>query len=690
MASFGLPSWQMLELPAPPSWCKQKVCRNRSPSARRRLCKTYLSGKGTLNPTNPGGPLPVFDADGKTLSNAQVGGKALAPGAGQNPKLAGIAAAAIQNTAKIGVGAPPSALAYTGSFHGNPFFRHLQSPAEVKQMVDAKRLTMSTAGGFWDELQHFFGDIWEGIKNAVITIKDFFVSVGDKIAQLTVQIGEWFETGVELVIHGVEQVGHFIAGVFHAIEAAVGRVIDWLKALFDFGAIWRTKMAFEEALLQLPDHLLVAIKSLEKAGDQWFANQKKSVDQYFDELKQRYEGKSLGDQSSFQSPADGPSNQAIAGGASSADFTQNVHHNWLAEKVSSHVEDKHFAALSVADEDDPFKGFKEHLSAASEELRQAFVDLGSALQTMFTDPSNFAALGVPKLIDAVKELTEGILDFLDAILDLVLETAELAVSELKNVLSQELPLGFLNTLWAWMAKLAGYPNDSKLSVAALISLLGAFPCTLIFKLIAGVDREPFPDGRIPLPKARATAVSSVDMPWQCHVTADSLQILQFWPTFFGDFLGNQAPRWVTAVGFGFSLIIWVLTNGYPSELQIVGGIFALVEAFVIVQVVISSTFLWKNRNDVANTLMSVYGLGRLAYGAYQVSQSKDTDPLGNKMALILLPLPPLFAFLNFDAIRRTAAAPFAIGANFFFDFVGYIGGGAAKLFDTAQTIPPTR
>jgi hypothetical protein len=72
-------------------------------------------------------------------------------------------------------------------------------------------------------------------------------------------------------------------------------VIDWLKALFDFGAIWRTKMAFEEALLQLPDHLLVAIKSLEKAGDQWFANQKKSVDQYFDELKRRYEGKSLGE-----------------------------------------------------------------------------------------------------------------------------------------------------------------------------------------------------------------------------------------------------------------------------------------------------------------------------------------------------------------------------------------------------------
>jgi hypothetical protein len=258
------------------------------------------------------------------------------------------------------------------------------------------------------------------------------------------------------------------------------------------------------------------------------------------------------------------------------------------------------------------------------------------------------------------------------------------------VLSEELPLGFINTIWGWIAKLAGYPEDAKLTLAAFISLIGAFPCTLIFKLIAGVEREPFPDGRIQLPKASAGAVMWVDMPWQCHVTSDSLQILQFFPAFLGDFLANQAPRWVTAVSFGFSLIIWVLANGYPSVIQWVGGILALTEAFVIFQVICSSTFLWKNRNDVANVLLSVYGFGRLTLGAYQVAESKDSDPLGNKMALILMPLPSLFAFLNFDVIRKTPAAPFAIGANFFFDFVGYIGGGAAKLYDTAQTIPPSK
>jgi len=54
---------------------------------------------------------------------------------------------------------------------------------------------------------------------------------------------------------------------------------------------------------------------------------------------------------------------------------------------------------------------------------------------------------------------------------------------------------FINTIWGWIAKLADHPDDAKLTLAAFISLIGAFPCTLLFKLIAGVEREPFPDAR---------------------------------------------------------------------------------------------------------------------------------------------------------------------------------------------------
>jgi hypothetical protein len=645
----------------------------------------YLSGNGTLNPTNPGGALPMFDKDGKTLQAAKVHGSALAPGA--NNDNAGTVASAIRNGALVALNKTQGVAGFAGSLRkGAMKFEVFQSA----QAMDAysKALDLTQAGDFWDDLKHFFGDVFEGIANAVIKIAHFVVDVGRAIVNFTLEIAEWTANAVGLPIDGIEKAAKFMAGVFNSVDAFIDKVVDWLKALFDFRAIWRTKRAFQQALSELPDYLLKALTGAENAGEEWFGQQKESVDKYFTRLKEMYKGKGLGDQGGFQPPAGGPRTQPIAGGASPADFTQNVHHNWLMEKVSSHVDDKQFARFAAADEDDPFKGFKDHLWSFSEELRQACVNLGSALQTLFTDPAEFASLGVPKLIDALNDFVDALLDFLDAIFHLVLETAELAISELKKVLSEELPLGFINTIWGWIAKLAGYPEDAKLTLAAFISLIGAFPCTLLFKLIAGVEHEPFPDGRLPLPKARAGAVTSVDMPWQCHVTSDSLQILQFWPTFLADFLGNKAPKWVTAVGFGFSLIIWVLANGYPSAHQWRGGILALGGAVYIFVIIGSSTFLWKNRNDVANVLLSIYGFGRLALGAYQLAESNPTDPLGNKMALILLPLPPLFAFLNFDVIRNTPAAPFAIGANFFFDFVGYIGGGAAKLYDTVQTIPP--
>jgi hypothetical protein len=52
-----------------------------------------------------------------------------------------------------------------------------------------------------------------------------------------------------------------------------------------------TKMAFQEVLLELPDYLLNALNGAEKRGNQWFADQKKTVDTYFDGLKQMYQGR---------------------------------------------------------------------------------------------------------------------------------------------------------------------------------------------------------------------------------------------------------------------------------------------------------------------------------------------------------------------------------------------------------------
>ena len=54
----------------------------------------------------------------------------------------------------------------------------------------------------------------------------------------------------------LEDAAQLTVGVFKAIAAAVEDVNDWLKALFDFAAIWNTKMALEALFLHLAGRTL--------------------------------------------------------------------------------------------------------------------------------------------------------------------------------------------------------------------------------------------------------------------------------------------------------------------------------------------------------------------------------------------------------------------------------------------------
>ena len=300
----------------------------------------YLSGHGTLNPTNPGGQLPAFDAAGHTLASATLDGKPLAPGAQSNSTLAGTAASAIRSTALVGLGTPPPDIAgYAGSFDGTSGgeFKLFRTREELQAHLARARVgAPGELEGFWDEISHFFGDVWEGIENGIIAISKFVVDVGTKIANLTLQIGQQIAQGVNLALKGLEQAAHLHLRRFLAVAAAIEKVIDWLKALFDFAAIWRTKMALEQAVLAAPAYIKQLARFGEKAADGWFSKQKAQVDAAFAAIEKSYAGQTFGGQPNWQQPGGGPSTQPIVSGASPSDFTNNVHHNWLQDKVSSY------------------------------------------------------------------------------------------------------------------------------------------------------------------------------------------------------------------------------------------------------------------------------------------------------------------------------------------------------------------
>ncbi|MFI8437796.1 hypothetical protein ACIGJO_29425 [Streptomyces sp. NPDC079020] len=455
---------------------------------------TYLSGQGTLNPTNPGGPLPQFDAGGDTLAAAQVDGARLAPGA--TGSTAGVAAAAIQNTAMVGLGTTPPGTAgfrlrTTGpsGTDSGPRFTVLRTPEELAR-------ALAEAGGkpgsFWSDIERWAGDVWEGIKNGLIKIADTIVNVVDRIATLTVQIGEEIAAGISLAVAGLEQAAHFISGVFAWVEAEIDQVVKWLRALFDFGAIWRSKMALQYAMGQIPSLVKQFTAHYQSAADTWFASQKEVIGQAFGAAKETAGDTPYGGLPAYQLPP--PSTTTVvAGGAASADFSQNVHHNWLQDKVSAQAPDDP-GVTAYQPVEGPWQAFAVHLSDAEGDFTGAMADLAGALQTLIEHPENFTGQGISDLLGAVEGLVDTGLDLADTMVDAFAGLCDAAMDGLDDLLGQELEWGPLNTLWQWMAGAAGYSYDGKLTVGALIALLAAFPTTVLYKLIEGVDTEPFPNG----------------------------------------------------------------------------------------------------------------------------------------------------------------------------------------------------
>jgi hypothetical protein len=665
----------------------------------------YLSGRGTLNPTNPGGQLPVFDAAGGTLATATLHGKPLAPGAQSNSTLAGTAASAIRNTALVGLGTPPLGIAgYAGSFGGTSGveFTVFRTPAELQAHLALVR--GGTAGeleGFLDEISDFFGDVWEGIKNGIIAMSDFVVDIATKIANFTLQIGQEIAQGINLALKGLEQAAHFIAGVFSAVAAAIDNVIDWLKALFDFAAIWRTKMALEQALLAAPAYIKALAQLGEKAADGWFSKQKDQVDAAFAAIEKSYAGQTFGGQTNWQQPGSGPSNQQIAGGASPADFTNNVHHNWLQDKVSSYSPE-HDGIGPDNSLHDPWVNFTAHVDASAGDFRDACVDFSKAVIDTIQDPKSFGTVGLPYLLESVNKLVDAVLLLCDAIVDAFMAIAELAMDSLETLFNTELDLGFLNTFWEWVATSAGYPDDSKLTMAALISLMAAFPCTVIYKLIDGVDNEPFPTGQFPIGQEFEMVAGGpafgIAMPRGCLLSSAIMQIIYVVPAGISDFLGNNAPWWITAITIGFSIVIWALAHGYPdlSGLEwaitaaVVGNLLWIAPAVYFVVQSVAAAFLKKvtdNFGDIADVMTTVYGV--LKFILATVLDFVTTVNPGQAVANILLPLPPIFGFCNMSTFRDDPdVAPFAIAANLIFDFIGYIGGGVIEIVEVVASQQP--
>ncbi|WP_327739605.1 hypothetical protein OG749_42940 [Streptomyces nojiriensis] len=261
------------------------------------------------------------------------------------------------------------------------------------------------------------------------------------------------------------------------------------------------------------------------------------MEQAFSSAVKAAEGGQFNGLPGFQQPPPSTSPTLVAG-TTTADYSQNVHHNWLQDKVSASApDDSGLSAYQPVQA--PWQAFSNQMSNAEGDFATAISGLAGALQTLIENPDTFGSQGIADLLTSIEGLIETGLDLADAMVDVYIGLSDAAMDGLADLLTQKLDWGPVNTLWQWMAEAAGYPSDGELTVGALTALLAAFPTTVVYKLIEGVDTEPFPSGTF-APNGDPTAVGLPGaVPQSYQISAAILQACYYIPALVGDLKGGQ-------------------------------------------------------------------------------------------------------------------------------------------------------
>ncbi|MBL1093944.1 MULTISPECIES: hypothetical protein [Streptomyces] len=604
----------------------------------------YLSGNGTLRETHPDGPLPQFTEDGAALSP-------LNPEVDVDTRRA--AARWIRTAAHSGLNSAPGAAEFAPGLETDG--------------------TADLAFGPWDAFTHWAGDVWRGIRNSVVAVEGWVIEGGALVVKGVTWLGEEFVKGGRLLIAGMQQAAHALAALFGKVVDDVRKAIDWLKAVFDFGAIWRTKQAFEQGLIRFLPLVAQQLDGVQQKVDPWLEQSKEQLNDLLDKAQQGYGRYRLGSATQAGTPGD-----------ALRQHTAHPQVGWLMDKL--HANPPRTVPFDASDQlSTEWQQFRNNLSNLEHDGRQ-IVDALDQLGRDVIRGGRPAQQNVGDVLKLLRGGADALLDGGRTILDGLAGLAKAGLAGINDLLTATLPVPApLRAVWSWIVRGAGGdPESERLTLASLLSLLAAMPVTVVHKLVKD-GAEPFPDGRLPLLDAPSAVVGAQAGEKECLFVAGILQALSYMPALTSDALGPAAPTWLTVVGIVWSGLILLLANiAFVSALlkgavgSIRGAISAIVVAELIQLVVgvvlysftaIAAAFAALKRfAPLALTGLGVLGL---MYYVYKVAENKFPN-VGTVIGGALTSLTTLTAFLNFEAIRDSE---YALPAKVTVDAIGNISGG---------------
>lgn len=462
----------------------------------------YLAGTGTL-PSRQG----VFS--GTALSEAEVDGRRIV-GPEHDQRACDHVAHAIANTFALAAGRPMTsrlsprtdsvrrihgfAIGSAGAPGGRVVYTEFDTRDQLLGHHEALRADPRYAGGL-DDLADWLGDIWEGIKNGVVQVEHVVV---DALTRVYVTIGE---AVVDFVVDTVDTAVRVVEAVVAQVVDRVDKVVEWLKTLFDFKAMWETKQALQSALLTILDYTASAAAHFGGELHGWFVEQGPAVRAELDAVRGDYRDP-LGDATNQVPALDDASNHAIP----ARELHDNPQANWVHDQVFT---TRALSALGATDVTpdvpsslkDAWDGFvkKAESSGIGEEAAAILGDLNDLIRRLLDpdDPDQAAKAVVTPLIDVLHRLVPVVLKTADLVQDAVVDLVVAVVDSLPATLFAPLPPGPLGTVYDWVQEAAGVADREEPSLGGLLCLMASCSFTTAYKLVNGVDQVPFPGGEFP-------------------------------------------------------------------------------------------------------------------------------------------------------------------------------------------------
>lgn len=569
--------------------------------------------------------------------------------------------------------------------------------AEVDRFHASERF-----GGWWDDVEEFFGDVVHGIETGAAEVGHFVVDLARNSVQIGLEIADGVVAAVgEFVIRTMNDAAQAVGAVLNQLGILADDLLDWLMSAFNTKDMWDTKTAIERGLLQMPGYLRAMLDEYSRNAEGFFGRQKAAVHQGLRTFADSLTGKSWADLAGVGSAVDVAMGDAASGSvvAKAVDYTFGSEVTWLIDRVMDHFSASGSGSADVGAEaiapaptspaasaaSAAWENLVRKLEADSADFQAAMRHAAHVLAPLFTGGESLedvARLEIAAFTGLAGDMADLTLDLCDTLLDATVAVLDAGLDYAENVLALPIDIPGVQPLLDFLADEAGVPRQP-LTVGGLAALIIAIPATFTYKAVYGSDAELCPGGRFPSGAAlsdgtvesantKNTAMTYISM--VASLLAATVQFAMDMTTTSKIHGGFK----VTAAGVGvafkliLSMINWPTDSGVPfSSLdtsdrggRLTVATWALGLGAPLFDFVGSTTTLVKKLPDLDILVTTAMALPALAsVGTAGGAFSTGSEPYAWKVADILEPLVDVFAGLRFGYAAKEPIDALAAGAR---------------------------